>query len=99
MRQLMSQQRREKKQRRQQGRGPNHAWTPLRMALLELRRERHGDQQRNQEPTVMQTNFDAEHATKWNAGFHALPLRCLDYSRGGFVAEDRSNGPLGYLVA
>ena len=43
------------------------------MARLELRGKGHGDEQRDQEPTVMQTNFDAEYAAKWNAGFHELP--------------------------
>src|SRR5271165_3154640 len=74
MRHFMREQRDEEKQRRQNGERPDHVRAPLFVARLELRAQGHGDQQRDKEPTVVETDFDTEDPSKPNARSHPAPL-------------------------
>ncbi len=70
----MRQQRDEEKQRRQNGERPDHVRSPLAVARLKLRTQRHGDQQRDYEPAVVETNLDAEQSSEPNTRSHPVPL-------------------------
>ncbi len=74
VRKFMRQQRDEEKQGRQNGERPDHVRSPLRVARLELRTQGHGDQQRDYEPAVVETNLDAEQASEPNGRSHRAPL-------------------------
>src|SRR5579871_1850574 len=102
----MRQQCREEKEGGHQSCGPDHGRAPAWVDSLELAGQRHGDQQSDQEPTVMQAYFDAKHAPERNAGFHAPPPMIRLHRRGLGCGEKADEGvgrgpggpPHGYLV-
>lgn len=49
---------------------PSQAVTPTRIIFLKMSDEREGDQHRDDEPTVVQPNFDAEDTTQLNLRLH-----------------------------
>ncbi len=55
---------------RQHRERPNDVRAPVRVALLELGAQGHGDQQRDQEPTVVQADFNAEELAEPNGRSH-----------------------------
>jgi hypothetical protein len=49
---------------------PPQALTPARIVFLKVTVKREGDQERNDEPTVMQTYFDPEYAAEFDLRLH-----------------------------
>src|SRR5580698_10600821 len=89
----MRQQSDEKQQSRQSGERPDHGRSPLRVAGLELRAQRHGDQQRDDEPTVVETDLDAEQAPEPDGRVHRPPLSIPTTYRAATVREPVTAAP------
>src|SRR5258707_6516193 len=74
MRQFMQHNRPEKKNRGDYRYRPDHVPAPLRISRLKLAGQRECDQQRDQQPTVMQANLNTGNAEKLDLCFHVKAL-------------------------
>src|ERR1044071_1154888 len=60
----------EKENSRNCGKCPNHLWHPLRIGRLEMAGKGQHNQKGNDQPTVMDSNLNAENATKPDTWMH-----------------------------
>ncbi len=92
VRQLVEQQGDEEEHGRQDGGRPDREGRPVRTGERELRRERHRDETRDDEPAVVETDVDAEDASELDADWHGRPSGPLEAARPARVAVSR-RGP------
>jgi hypothetical protein len=72
VRQLVREQAGKEKQAREDCRAPHQCVTPITVHGMELRDERKSDQQRDYQPTVVQSQLNPEYRTQLNLRFHDL---------------------------